>query len=329
MADRIDIELLARYLRTQATVAEAERVDRWIDRDPVRRDVIEGLRRSWGHAPVTAADTLVAWQRLPARVRDGIRRPSIVTPIRRTTAWRVAAAVAFVLGAGGLWSWHMHSVAVSPAAGHEYATRRGERAQVPLPDGSVALLAPESRLRVPVTFRDARDVDLVGEAYFEVAHDAARPFRVRTRDAVTRVLGTQFGVRSYGGDRTTEVAVRTGRVAVSATGVSPAAAPAATLTAGMLLRLEHGRVTVDSAGAGSRLAWTTGRLEFVNAALADVIAEANRWQTGTIKLGAPSLESARVTATFAIGRASDLATELAALVGGHVIQQGDTIYLTK
>ena len=85
-----------------------------------------------------------------------------------------------------------------------------------LPDESIVELAPDSRIGYPNDFDSShtRDVYLSGEAFFKVTKDPARPFRVFANEIVTKVLGTNFSVRSFEKDTIIQVTVRTGKVSV-------------------------------------------------------------------------------------------------------------------
>lgn len=84
-----------------------------------------------------------------------------------------------------------------------------------LGDGSKIVLAPNSELVYPQTFDTLfREVSLNGEAYFEIARDTRRPFRVVAPDLVTEVLGTSFTVRSFESSPEASVSVKTGKVSV-------------------------------------------------------------------------------------------------------------------
>lgn len=97
----------------------------------------------------------------------------------------------------------------------------GQPLPLPLPDGSRVTLASGARLRYPARFGAAtRVVRLRGEAFFQVFHDSAHPFRVLTSQLETTVLGTSFTVRA---GATTTVRVRTGRVRVARAGQPGAA----------------------------------------------------------------------------------------------------------
>ncbi|MDF7819870.1 FecR domain-containing protein [Runella sp. MFBS21] len=88
---------------------------------------------------------------------------------------------------------------------------------VSLADGSSVLLSPQSKISYCEDFdtHDKREVFLSGEAFFEVAKNAQKPFYVYANELVTKVLGTSFNVRAFPEDKNVVVKVHTGRVAVA------------------------------------------------------------------------------------------------------------------
>ncbi len=86
---------------------------------------------------------------------------------------------------------------------------------IKLEDGSIIYLKPGSKLVYPGHFENGlREIILKGEAFFEVAKDARRPFLVYTGKLTTKVLGTGFNIKAYENEKNIEVAVKTGRVSV-------------------------------------------------------------------------------------------------------------------
>jgi transmembrane sensor len=83
-----------------------------------------------------------------------------------------------------------------------------------LHDGSIVTLEPGSELRYPEVFTSRREVYLTGEAFFEVAKDAAHPFLVYAHEVTTKVLGTSFRIKAYEQEKDITIAVKTGRVSV-------------------------------------------------------------------------------------------------------------------
>jgi len=96
------------------------------------------------------------------------------------------------------------------------STRPGSRSKIQLPDGTLVWLNADSRLAYKVDANGPnREVQLTGEAYFDVARDKAHPFLIHTTTIDVRVLGTSFNVRSYGNEKNTETSLFLGSVEVS------------------------------------------------------------------------------------------------------------------
>lgn len=96
-------------------------------------------------------------------------------------------------------------------------TPNGRQFQVQLPDGTKIWINAGSQLRFPVNFdhQESREVQLTGEAYFEVAKDARKPFVVITRRERIEVLGTHFNVDSYDGASVSKTTLVEGAVRVN------------------------------------------------------------------------------------------------------------------
>ena len=172
---------LSRFFAGDATPEEAGAVRQWLEATspPGPVDVeaaLQQVKSRFGEAPV-----------VPLAARRG---PAI--------ALRLAAAIALIAGAGLVWQLSRPSpVPSSPARIH--ATAVGQTDSIPLPDGTLAILGPASRLSVVAGYGDGvRVVELEGVAWFDVTHDTSRPFRVRAGSAEIEDLGTRFGVTTTG-----------------------------------------------------------------------------------------------------------------------------------
>ena len=154
-----------------------------------------------------------------------------VHPTRRTVAvskrrwWYAAAAIVIgvVAKAGYIFQNRDKETeqyayrAVTPSKQLvESVNTSAKTIRLTLPDESIVELAPDSRIGYPNDFDSShtRDVYLSGEAFFKVTKDPARPFRVFANEIVTKVLGTNFSVRSFEKDTIIQVTVRTGKVSV-------------------------------------------------------------------------------------------------------------------
>jgi transmembrane sensor len=321
--------LLDRYFSSECTPEEADAVARWIAVDGSHAELIDFLRRIWEEGGVVrpVIDEEADWRALSARIaatRSGptpiraLRSNPLGMVTRRSGRSRIARAVA----AAGLAAavmvaavWGVKRTTQVPQeiaqSGHEYATDRGQRATIMLVDGTRVWLSVDSRLRVaPGYASSTRDVELEGEAYFEVKHDDELPFRVHTPGAVAEDLGTEFSVRADPGDSATVVVVADGVVALrragharavaAATAGAIAAAPGVELTRGQMGLLHPSGIptVVDGVDLTTLLSWRRGALEFQEMPLASAIRELERWYDVEITLGDPSLARVPLTATF-------------------------------
>jgi len=153
-------------------------------------------------------------------------------------------------------------------------TPRGGQYQVVLPDGSEVWLNAASSLRFPTAFAGKdRRVEITGEAYFEIAKDAARPFFVKVGNSEVQVLGTHFDIMAYAEESTLKTTLIEGSVRFVNGG------NASVLTPGQQSRLnKDGRISIaGNIDAGEVLAWKNGLFHFENAGIEDVMRQLSRW----------------------------------------------------
>ena len=104
----------------------------------------------------------------------------------------------------------------SIASLEEKITKAGQKSIITLFDGTKIILNANSKLRYPHHFsKSSREVYLIGEAYFEVAHDTTRPFVVKSGKVSTTVLGTKFNICAFPEDKNIKVSLVEGKVLVS------------------------------------------------------------------------------------------------------------------
>jgi transmembrane sensor len=338
--DSADWDAIARYFAGECPPDEAAVIRRWLEAHPDEASALTSLNDATAllatatpaDLDVEAALKRVAERRDAADVipidsqRPARRTPAqVVVPARRwrPTALRVAAAAVALIG-GGLW-WHSRQTGgYTPApAAQTFATNVGQRDSVRLADGTRVLLAPESRLTVAMGYGNTvREVELTGEAYFDVRHDAARPFAVHAGGADIRDLGTTFTVR-VARDSGVRVAVTSGSVSLAPASASPNAAvvlrPGDAGTLGL-----DGRMLVERGGTTEPdTAWTSGRLVFREAPVSSVRSELRRWYG--IDLVIDSAFAARHLSMTFDGESADRVLQVIALsLGAELQRQGNT-----
>lgn len=180
-----------------------------------------------------------------------------------------------------------------------------------LSDGSVARLAPGSRLRVASWSTRHRVVDLEGRAFFAVAHDARHPFTVRAAGSETEVLGTRFEVAA---DRAgVRVVVVEGRVALTA------AAGRIEVSAGEVSQAREGLPlsVVRVADVYALLDWPGGLLLFQSTPLAQVAREVGRRFGRPVRVTDGEFARRQVTAWFTDESLEEVVGAICAIVAAH------------
>ena len=332
-----DWDAIARFLAGESSAEEARSVQLWLEANPVEQDLVTRLDSALTTEAPADIDVEAALARVHARMPD---RPETahtprlaVTTNRAPTRWRTITAgglLAAAAIAGVIFTMRQSAPVAAPteSAAHTYTTRVGQRDSVRLADGSRVLLGPDSRLTVPADYgASSRTVDLHGDGYFDVKHDASKPFAVHVGSAVIEDIGTTFTVESDAGD-TTSVAVVNGSIRLRGSSSSPtdgavlAAGDRGSIDARGNVKLERQSVRDDDT------AWTTGRLVFRDASLARVAGEIHRWYGVTLHIEDRSLLNRHVTATFAGEPIDQVLKILGLTLGARVDLQGDSALVT-
>ena len=340
-ASPTDWEALARYLAGESSEEESERIGQWLKEHKADAALVAALDNAMSGLALSAHDDIDVDATL-ARVierRDAVgaepavraRAPTRAPRYSRRTAspWRavaiLAAAAAVVVAArlvlqrGGA----ERSPVADAGTGRTFATAVGKRDSLRLPDGGRVVLGPASRLVVAASYgRGTREVQLHGEAYFDVLHDSTRPFVVRAGDVTVRDVGTSFGVRADSG-RFAQVVVTSGSVMVHASASADTDLRLAAGDVGTVHR--DGRVTSRrTATAEQYLAWMRDSLVFRDASLAEVSEELRRWYGVVLRVDDSSLAERHLTMTFA-GDPLDRVLRVIGLgLGADIERRGDT-----
>ncbi|MBB6238251.1 ferric-dicitrate binding protein FerR (iron transport regulator) [Pedobacter sp. AK013] len=200
-------ELLQKYLDQQASPQEQKTVEEW-------------------YATLHAKDTVLPTDRKAAIGEQMFvhlqfamqQKPKFGKVFKLQSFIRIAAAVLIIITLGiSIWKLNLNTKAKLENL-VTVVTGSTQHKRITLSDGSMVLLGPSAKLCYPKAFAsNNRQIALKeGEAFFEITHQEKRPFTVHTTSGVDiRVLGTSFKVKSYRASKHIEVAVVTGKVAVS------------------------------------------------------------------------------------------------------------------
>ncbi len=158
----------------------------------------------------------------------------------------------------------------------ELTTPRGGMYQITLPDGTKVWLNAASSLKYPMSFaKNERKVILVGEAFFEVTKDRARPFSVLSKGQEIEVLGTEFNVNAYPENESSKTTLITGKVKLSNN--SQSAQPVYLQPGQQSTNTDGGDIRVGNVDTAPFTAWKEGMFYFDETPLSEALQQIGRW----------------------------------------------------
>lgn len=191
-------EQLLRYFSGELTVEERLELIHRVENDAqlkaefIRLQNLSGVSQLTSH-PTDRKEGHRHFETLTARIKRNSRRKLFANMAKY-------AAIALILIASTVWATlHFSDIFAEPTMNTLHVPA-GQRAQITLQDGTEVWLNAQSTLKYPSHFsKKHREVEIIGEAFFDVAKDKKRPFIVSTQHIDMEVLGTQFNVYSYPG----------------------------------------------------------------------------------------------------------------------------------
>ncbi|MBZ4189435.1 FecR family protein [Niabella beijingensis] len=206
------------------------------------------------------------------------------------------------------------------------STTAGETYCIVLPDRSKIWMNAASGLtyKTGLFEKGVRKVRLEGEAYFEVAKDAAHPFIVETGGQQAEVLGTHFNINAYREEGNVKTTLLEGRVKVAGNGMEKIIKP------GEQAELVAGRIKVRTVQTADVIAWKNGFFSFDNEDLEAVMMKIARWYKVRVQFDAPSLR--QETFYGSVSRFENISTVLNALERTGVVTfqvEGNTVTVKK
>ena len=209
------LNLITKKLSSEITTDEDKRLQMWLSSDPENQSVFDSYLATWNEMDKvegkTSKDLDLEWARLEETIEfedeeKGAKERSLFPNV-----YRYAAAI-LILAVSVFIVYFFINI-----QGTEQLVAQKEIQEVKLAEGSIVTVNSNSTLLYPKKFQqDKREVELSGEAFFEVAKDPNRPFIIHADNIQVEVLGTSFNVKAYKGQGKIEVTVSSGKVAVFA-----------------------------------------------------------------------------------------------------------------
>ncbi|MBC5993522.1 FecR family protein [Pontibacter cellulosilyticus] len=285
-------DIVTRQLAGKASASELQKLEDWLAESPEHKADYQAQKRLWQLTPpseIADTDVEAAWKKVKSQLVD--KQPAKVISIYQNV-WRVAASIILLIGV--LW---LAKYFLFPHFGMEVVESGNRRIAVVLPDNSQVWLNKGSKLIYDKDFdRNERNVQLEGEAFFEVKRDVERPFIIHSNEAQTKVLGTSFNLRAYPDEPLVELAVATGKVAFSLKEQKKEVI----VTPGFAVQLNtlSNELRKEEIPGENAWAWKTGKLQFANEELKNILPVLERYYDTEIELKNSALGTCRFTGTF-------------------------------
>ncbi|WDF77119.1 FecR domain-containing protein [Mucilaginibacter sp. KACC 22773] len=285
-------DLLKRYHSGHCTPEEKQRIEAWYDMLAQSGDI------QW-----TPEEKQLLSDELKTAIDARIKKPKGLIVYLKPAL--VAASILLFFGIGYLTKTHWTNTIFKPVQ-DTYTERivpSGEKLTLTLSDSSVIILGGGSRVRYPENFtQKIRQVELLeGEAYFDIKHDAHRPFIVNAAGTQINVLGTAFNVRAFKFLKNVQVTVTRGKVSVKSL-TDHRNEPARNVTL-----LPNEQVTIGKVDgeihkrhikATDFAGWIQGKYKFDDETLANVAGMLESYYKINIRFSTEDLKSIRFSSEF-------------------------------
>ena len=285
--DQQTTALFRKYLSNSATADEMKELDEWIASNEDLNDWLEN-QVDYSSAEMDAekqADILV-------KIHEKIAvqsKPKFVLP-----GWmKTVAAVALIVLMAASAAIYFRSNQPNMIQYAEIGALPGQKASVTLPDGTKITLNSESTLKYSTNYNQSdRAVELVGEAYFEVAKNKKIPFVVKAGKLEIEAKGTAFNIKAYPTDNSISTTLTEGKIEVET--------PVDVLNMIPNERMEYNNTDqtfrkLTLTDAEGSIGWLNDELSFENATLAEVVANFSRIYNIDIQFASESIKEQRFT----------------------------------
>ncbi|MBN1145501.1 MAG: FecR domain-containing protein [Bacteroidales bacterium] len=330
--NKTDWNLLAKYMAGEAGEKEVREVMDWIGKNPGNQSLYNEIKTDWNKMDMMNKrfDVDNAWNKLQSRILD---KKEIVLPdeiqesrksVNRFPAFlRIAASFLLLAAVGAVLLF-----VTSQTRTVSVATSFNEKGkEISLPDGSVIILNSASSVSYSNQFgKKSREIDLKGEAYFEVTPDKHKPFVIYANNAQIKVLGTSFNVDANDAKNKVEVYVTSGVVELSEMTDRNNKVLLHPGNAGMI---NNRNVSVTSKGDANCLAWKTGDLTFHATRLNDVAAVLNEIYNVRIVIREPGIDTTRIEGSYQNDPLDHILQIICTQNHLKIAKSDDTIYLSR
>lgn len=276
--NHIDI-LIGKSISGNATAEEMQQLEKWKTSADENRLLFEKSKKAWEKGDNFISETTLQRDKSKLETELNHYLAGKVRKINRQSFfYKIAAILAFPIALAVGW-YLFGKNAASPDFTEQYSeiiSPKGHISKVILPDGTKVWINSGSSVTYnAASFNNSREIQLKGEAYFEVTSGEERPFKVATPHADVNVTGTAFNVIAYPDDDTFETVLAEGSVQLQLKTGNPNFLEL-NPNERVLFDIQNGILNVREVDAKMFTSWHNGELLFKDAALNDLIKELER-----------------------------------------------------
>ena len=284
------------------TQKEIDKIIQKYLRGEASKEEINHIEKLEQFAQNKVRDNIFESQKEKAYVKDTVFK-NIQKNIQRKVDYRiwfrVAASVVILISVGiGYYFNHNSPDDIEVIVNNNYITKEatwGQKLKITLPDGSIVNLNSGSKILFPEKFTDSiREVNLEGEAFFDVVKNDNKPFIIISSKLTTTVLGTSFNIEAFPNKTDIKVTLATGKVSIYANGKKTLLAPSEQA----IFNKENKEIITKIVDIQKYLEWKDGVLRFENATLREVIPKLEKWFNVIIEFENKSFSKCSFTGTF-------------------------------
>ena len=267
--------LIAKYLSGEASQEETETLLEWIEEDEAHKEEFFQIKTIWNETGALKLyfDEDKEWRKLHRRINK-IRRLNYQGFWVRFSQIAAVFFIAFAVG----WFVKTQYTKEPDKSWLKVTVPTGQITQLTLSDSSKVWLNSESTLKYPSNFSEHRNVNLSGEAYFDVNEEKKHAFTVKTGYMNVQVMGTRFNVRAYSDDEEFQATVLEGQVSLN-DGLSNK--PRSILYKGDQASFSRSNNELSvlqlTENPERSIGWIKGRYEFHDQPLSQILNFASRW----------------------------------------------------
>lgn len=341
----MDYKLLNKFAHNKCYPNEVDEVFRWVQQSDVKSGELV-FKQYWDKTPPNeTTDAELIHRRLDKihhrininQSEKPISGKRIKLPLRGAYLLKLLSKIAAILLIPVItlliYTNLPHSTFI---VNNEIVSPPGSRIFLELEDGTKVWLNQGSKLIYPQTFNGKnRSVTLVGEGYFEVAHDTSKPFIVESDGIQVKAVGTSFNVKAYNDSSDFETTLESGKVFIQKE-FSGNESTVCEMHPGQHFRLnlKTNKYSLQNEKSFKYVAWKDGKLVFDDDSLSEVVDRLSQWYNVEIILKDPKLSELTCKATFVDESLTEILEMMQIIMPIHCVEfkrtkSDDGVFLKK